>query len=341
MFGGEPPQVNVTMMRTYSCLLRRPGSTVEEIAALVDLPVKEVRTAVADMRTLRLAKDCGHDTWAVVSPQAASEEYVQPLEADLQERRSRLDSEHERIRMIRRSLADLAPLYHEVRRSTIADAPIELLSGTDRVRAALTAAALECQSEVLAVQPGSLHDADILMEAAPRDIALLERGAKLRFLYHHAARTHLPLQAYVSRLVPRGAEVRTVAQVHERMIIFDRTLAFLAVPDGAAVYGDESVQAVVIRDSTLISHLCGMFEAIWLSGIVMNPRELGYGDAGNDLARAVAALLAEGHKDEVIARRLGISVRSCRRHVAGLSQELGAQSRFQAGVLAVRAGLVS
>ncbi|MCZ0982437.1 hypothetical protein O1L60_35735 [Streptomyces diastatochromogenes] len=50
-------------------------------------------------------------------------------------------------------------------------------------------------------------------------------------------------------------------------------------------------------------------------------------------------LLAEGAKDEVIARRMGMSLRTCRRHIADLLEELGAESRFQGGVLAERAGL--
>ncbi|KOG32387.1 hypothetical protein ADK34_09305 [Streptomyces viridochromogenes] len=49
-------------------------------------------------------------------------------------------------------------------------------------------------------------------------------------------------------------------------------------------------------------------------------------------------LLAQGAKDEVIARRLGMSLRTCRRHIAELLEELGAESRFQGGALAERAG---
>ncbi|MEK8226814.1 helix-turn-helix transcriptional regulator [Oerskovia sp. M15] len=41
--------------------------------------------------------------------------------------------------------------------------------------------------------------------------------------------------------------------------------------------------------------------------------------------------LSAGLTDEAIAGRLGISVRTCRRHVATLFQVLGATSRFQAG----------
>ena len=51
--------------------------------------------------------------------------------------------------------------------------------------------------------------------------------------------------------------------------------------------------------------------------------------------------LSAGLTDEAIAGRLGISVRTCRRHVATLFQVLGATSRFQAGVLAAQRGWVA
>ena len=48
--------------------------------------------------------------------------------------------------------------------------------------------------------------------------------------------------------------------------------------------------------------------------------------------------MAEGEKDEAISRRLSISVRTCRRHIADYMAQVGASSRFQAGVIAARAG---
>ena len=49
--------------------------------------------------------------------------------------------------------------------------------------------------------------------------------------------------------------------------------------------------------------------------------------------------MAEGHQDAVVAERLGISVRTCRAHIARLSETLGAASRTQLGVRIAQAGL--
>ena len=49
-------------------------------------------------------------------------------------------------------------------------------------------------------------------------------------------------------------------------------------------------------------------------------------------------LLASGLKDEAIARQLGIGERTVRRRVAELADRLGARTRMQLGIQAVRQG---
>ena len=68
--------------------------------------------------------------------------------------------------------------------------------------------------------------------------------------------------------------------------------------------------------------------------------ELDLGEARPELRRFLLRLLATGQKDEQIARALGMSLRTVRRRIADLMTELGADSRFQAGVEAVRRGWV-
>ncbi|GAA1230337.1 hypothetical protein GCM10009665_20920 [Kitasatospora nipponensis] len=54
------------------------------------------------------------------------------------------------------------------------------------------------------------------------------------------------------------------------------------------------------------------------------------------MERKLLGLLAEGLTDAVAAKRLSVSVRTERRMVAELMTRLGASSRFDAGVKAVR-----
>ena len=63
------------------------------------------------------------------------------------------------------------------------------------------------------------------------------------------------------------------------------------------------------------------------------------GETGDERG-AVLELLMLGSKDESISRQLGISLRTVRRRVAELMDELGAGTRFQAGVESARRGLL-
>lgn len=55
----------------------------------------------------------------------------------------------------------------------------------------------------------------------------------------------------------------------------------------------------------------------------------------------IIRLLAAGFTDETIARRLGLGMSTVQRHVRRIMDSLGARSRFQAGVQAVRLGRLS
>ena len=54
----------------------------------------------------------------------------------------------------------------------------------------------------------------------------------------------------------------------------------------------------------------------------------------------ILELLAQGYTDEVVARRLGLARRTYRRRLRSVMDRLGARSRFQVGVLAVRRGWI-
>ena len=56
--------------------------------------------------------------------------------------------------------------------------------------------------------------------------------------------------------------------------------------------------------------------------------------------RVLIELLNDGYTDSAIARKMGVSDRTIRRLNAQLMRKLGARSRFEAGVMATKMGLV-
>jgi DNA-binding CsgD family transcriptional regulator len=128
-----------------------------------------------------------------------------------------------------------------------------------------------------------------------------------------------------------GEELRVLAELPTRMFIIGTTHVILPEPLG---FADEPRS--LTRQRGLVEALTLWFESMWDRATPV----VGLGDpvARPDLRRFLLQQLASGAQDEQIARRLGVSLRTVRRRVADLLSELGADSRFQAGVEAARRG---
>ncbi|MFI9822345.1 LuxR C-terminal-related transcriptional regulator [Streptomyces sp. NPDC052013] len=209
---------------------------------------------------------------------------------------------------------------------------IRVLDGLARIQAAMDEATQACTTEVLTVQPGGIRREAELSEGLHRAMALRGRGVRMRDLYTHVARHGHGLLSYLE-LMGDAVEARTLDEVIERLILFDRTVAF--IPANA-----ERTMALELRHPALVDYLVTVFDRLWRLAIPLTAPLPDTGIEGiSHREQSIAALLAEGHQDAVIAERLGISVRTCRAHIARLSETLGAASRTQLGVRIAQAGL--
>jgi len=192
----------------------------------------------------------------------------------------------------------------------------------------------EAEVELLTAQPQSARDSSArLAVAAEREKAALDRGVTMRTLYQHSARRHAPTRKWVAEVTAHGAEVRTLDEFFNRMIVIDRRLAIIP---GAA---DLSV-AMAIREPGLVTYLVDVFERAW-------ERARSFADTErsmmNDIAKEQRAMtirmLIEGHSDPVSAKRLGVSARTFAAYVADLKTEYDAETRFQLGYTMGQAGV--
>ncbi|MGW0336560.1 LuxR C-terminal-related transcriptional regulator [Streptomyces sp. NPDC003011] len=209
---------------------------------------------------------------------------------------------------------------------------IRVLDGLSRIQAAMDEATEACTTEVLTVQPGGIRPEHELTEGLHRALALRGRGVRMRDLYTHVARHGQGLINYLE-LMDGAVQARTLDEVIERLILFDRTVAF--IPANA-----DRTLALELRHPALVDYLVTVFERLWRLAIPLTAPLPDTGIEGiSHREQSIAALLAEGHQDAVIAERLGISVRTCRAHIARLSETLGAASRTQLGVRIAQVGL--
>lgn len=241
---------------------------------------------------------------------------------------------HRRVGSAVAAFERYAGLGSRVQRPRAADGgtAIRVLEGLSRIQAAMDEATEACRTEVLTVQPGGIRREHELSEGLHRALALRGRGVRMRDLYTHVARHGQGLLNYLE-LMGDAVEARTLDEVIDRLILFDRTVAF--VPANA-----DRTMALELRHPALVEYLVTVFERLWRLAIPLTAPLPDTGIEGiSHRERSIAALLAEGHQDAVIAERLGISVRTCRAHIARLSETLGAASRTQLGVRIAQAGL--
>ena len=209
---------------------------------------------------------------------------------------------------------------------------IRVLDGLSRIQAAMDEATEACTTEVITVQPGGIRPEHELTEGLHRALALRGRGVRMRDLYTHVARHGQGLMNYLE-LMGGSVQARTLDEVIDRLILFDRTVAF--IPANA-----DRTLALELRHPALVEYLVTVFERLWRLAIPLTAPLPDTGIEGiSHREQSIAALLAEGHQDAVIAERLGISVRTCRAHIARLSETLGAASRTQLGVRIAQVGL--
>ncbi|GAA3013736.1 hypothetical protein Sfulv_28290 [Streptomyces fulvorobeus] len=260
-----------------------------------------------------------------VPPSAALAQHLQPIEREIQQRR-----QHS---------VELAECFGPFMDISAQDPPtthaITVLEGVNRINAALDLATAECRTEVLTIQPGGGRSEDRLTEALERGLSVVDRGVSIRTLYQHTVRHSPGILAYAERMADANVEIRTLEELIERLIVFDRTVAFIPAQDDRQV-------ALELRHPGLVEYLVKVFEQLWnraaplLEEVKYDPAPRGI----SGVQRSIAHLLVEGHVDDSIARRLGMNVRTCRAHVAKLSAALGSTSRAQLGYLIARSGIL-
>lgn len=158
----------------------------------------------------------------------------------------------------------------------------------------------------------------------------IAQGRRSRAIYPVRALTEAPETLALRASV--GEEIRLLPQLPTRMIVIGTTHVVLPEPLG---FVDEPRS--LVRQRGWVEAMTLWFESMWDKA---SPLSTTSGRGAGDLRTFLLQQLASGAQDEQIARRLGVSLRTVRRRVADLMSDLGADSRFQAGVEAAKRGWI-
>jgi DNA-binding NarL/FixJ family response regulator len=242
-------------------------------------------------------------------------ELINPVEREIFARRDLIDRLRESIDVIAQQPAPPAEPA----------GAIDWVSGAAEIRGLLKLAMDACRLGVLVLCSDAATETELIEFLDGYTIARYD--VEVRVLCPHRRRADFADRARTVRMIHRGAEVRTVSRLPQTTIIFDRALAVLL-----GTGEPELPTAQRVRDRTVAHCLAGLFDQLWDNGIPVTTEEPGYQPVVDEVQQAIARLMAQGFTDEVVARKLGMSVRTCRRHIAALLRNLNSVSRFQAGV---------
>lgn len=272
-------------------------------------------------------------TYGLLRPMPGAAEFYVPIPAKVAEvelSRSVLrEIEHceNELASLRSSFVAAESIYYRAQHDN--GVPIESLRGANVISQSLQLAVEACEEELLTAQPGGGRSPALLGEALPRDLSLVRRGVGQRTLYQHSVRSHQPTLAYIERVTAEGAEVRTLDEIFERVIICDRAVAFIpGIPE-------RSTAALAIRHPGAVAFLVKVFEHMWeRARQVSIVSEQHRPNLMTDSIRAaMLRMVVTGHTDEMIAARLGVSSRTVSTHIKKVAEVLGSRSRAELGYL--------
>ncbi|WP_026424773.1 helix-turn-helix transcriptional regulator [Actinokineospora inagensis] len=316
-----PVGLSETDNAVYLALATTPRGTAQDIADSAELPLPAVRRA---LRTLTAA---GLVTTLLARPM---QYVVAPPEVSIEALVSRRQQELEGLRAAARELAlrlRETPAFAE-------SSLVEILEGNDAIQHRLAQVQLGAREEVMIIDaPPYLHGTPVQND---QELVALGRGVRYRSLYHGPA---LALPGHYEQMmacIELGEHARTLASAPMKMMIVDRRVALMPVSFAAA----ETRTRLLVHAAPLVEGLVVCFEALWEQAAPVLGGEPAAERAAtlSERDRQVLSLMAAGLKDQAIARALGVAQRTVVRRIGEMMTTLGADTRFQAGLLAARRG---
>jgi transcription initiation factor IIE alpha subunit len=215
-------------------------------------------------------------------------------------------------------------------------------------------AAEALQSHLLAAGETQDDEVKILLESAKREVCLfdkapyvearpdvteeglqdepewraLERGVQLRVVYHPGFD---PDRLTELGLFARKGERSRTAPVPMKLILIDAHTAL--IPSMRSYNPGHELRASIVRHALLVEALQFLFEAVWDASV---PIMTAFSADHDPRRQMLVSLLMTGSTDSAIANTLNINVRSVRRWIAELMDELGVTTRLQLGAALVR-----
>lgn len=312
----------------YGVMLRTPKLGRSELAGILGWAPDRVEDAWDELIRLALVRPSAEapGRMRLVDPELSLQNLLMRQEQQLLARQKAVADARLEINNMLLDLVDAGPAPRT--------SCVRQFTGTDAIRSQLERCAHSCERDIAVFAPPGVQIGGPPEASRQLDQAVLARGLRARYVCLASLGNDRAGLAHARWLRHNGGEVRCAPQLPLHMTLYDGRTAVVPIDPEAADKG-----ILVMDGSGVVTALRTLFEQVWQQAEPLDtvpvPAEE---DRPNGQERAVLELLAAGHTDDVVARKLGISVRTSRRITADLMNRLSARSRFQAGALAAVRG---
>lgn len=304
-------------IKVYQHLLRTGPSSITELDEAVPDRSASIDSTLGGLVQAGLARRSGSDR---------SRFLPVPPDAGLEAMTLRRESELKQARI------EVLNAYDEFRRTVHNESTthlIEVVTGSaiiERIHQIKGGA----QREILAIDSPPYYIGGPNQE----EIEHLKRGISYRVVYSPES-VEVPgyLTENILPCVEAGEQARVLPDVPAKLTIIDGSIAFVSM---SVRDTDVNRSLLIIRPSSLLTALMGMFELCWRNALPLHASVGAEDDRLEPIERRLLALLATGAADDTIARTLGISRRTFFRYLERLMNRTGASTRFQLALHAAR-----
>lgn len=313
----EPLGIGRQAEALYVALAPMNAATVADLAEITQMAWEDVAEQIQQLRILGLAAETGNGLWRAL-----------PLSDVVKALRAQRQSELEMATIAAESLQS-----HLMAATNTQDDDVRIVVGREAIVAVYREVCDLAKDEICVFdKPPYVHVRDIaeesLRESSPEWVAL-GRKVNLRAIYHPGFDSERLKELLL--FAAQGEQSRT-APVPMKLTIIDQQTAM--IPSMASYKPGHETRASVVRHPLIVESLQWLFDAVWDTAV---PIVAGSYLEGDPRRQMLVSLLMSGSTDTAIANQLGINVRSVRRWISELMDELGVTTRLQLGAALVRA----
>lgn len=315
------------LSRVYLTMLRLSRPTAEALAQEGYHP-QDIERACRALQARELIDRVGPQEWDVRPPESALPKLAAAMEA--------------RAAMSRATAAELGVLWRQARQVDDKDRyrGFEVLGGIEEILVAASSVEGLADGELRAFLDGSPVSLSRLLQQPSIATGSPPHRAGRRTVIDVSLLEHPGVLSVVEQRVSSGEQVRVARGLPFSGLVADTRAALVDL----SRYDPAGDGSFVVRRPAAVQALGALFERAFelatpMAAVVASGE--GVQDEGvplNDRDQRVLRLLATGASDQLIARQVGASTRTIERRVRHLMDHLGAATRFQAGVQAVRRG---